>query len=80
MMNHCTMNKTVKIIDTVIICQVQWTPLTIDEDRLRIICLARKMPGYMIKKVYTWLSFIVQLNLYLLCTIQMQFMLYSLQV
>ena len=52
----------------------------IDEDRLRIIHLARKMPGCMIKKVYMWSLFIMQLKFYLLLTTQMQFMLYSLQV
>ena len=33
-----------------------------DEDRSRIIHLARKMPGHTIKKVYTWLPFIMQLK------------------
>ena len=48
-----------------------------DEDRLRIIYLVTKMPVYIIRKVHTWLLFIIQLTL---CTIEIQFVLYSLQV
>ena len=47
----------------------------IDEDRLKIICLARKMLRYIIKKVCMWSLFIMKLKLllytaYIVCVVQ----------
>ena len=81
MMNHAMMNIIVKITYTMYVCLACAVDINnIDKDRIRIIHLASKIPGYMIKKVYTWWPFIFQLMLYLLWTAQIQFMLYSLQV
>ena len=51
-----------------------------DEDRLGIIRLASKIPGFMIKKIHTWSLFIMQLEFYVLCTAHIHFVLFSLQV
>ena len=59
MVNHATMNKLVKITDTMFVWYMQWAPSTIQ--------MKTKMPGYMIKKVhnvYMWSPFIMQLNFF----------------
>ena len=78
MVNHATRNKMIKITNTTFIVWLEhWTPLIIQTKTERIIHLAGKTPN---KNSYMWSPFITQLKFYLLCTEQMQFMLYSLQV
>ena len=74
-MIHATVNKMAKITDTIFADHMQWAVSTIQTmiRRLRIISLAGKIfhVRYVAKKVYTWLSFVMQLEFYLLHTTQM---------
>ena len=74
MVNHGMMNTMAKITNKVA-SAVNATNIT-DKKSLSIIHLARKTPGYMIKKVYTWSPFIMQLKFYFLRTPQIQFVSY----
>ena len=65
------MNETTKLTDTMFAWYMQWTPLTIQTKRQiknNTVHLASKTPGYMIKKVYMWSPFIIELKFYLLHT------------
>ena len=67
MVNHATMNETVKITDTIFI----WHVSCIYRQRCDVTYITKKVD------ICTWLLFVMQLKFYLLCTAQMQFVLYS---